>query len=129
MGCKTKVMGLAWASDFIRPLYLKAGHASPQCSKTFLISKKGKIGPHNSVTTSLKIRFTMGSLQLKHAVGSLQPQGPTAFWFGLNLQVTSNPVQTLQVSVLHPRQDPQTPPLGLFGLDQIKHGSWVQTCM
>jgi hypothetical protein len=64
VGCKTKVMGLTWASDFIRPLHIKAGHASPQCSKTFLISKKCKIGPHNSVTTSLKIRFTISSLQL-----------------------------------------------------------------
>jgi hypothetical protein len=33
------------------------------------------------------------------------------------------------VSLLHPTQDPQTTPVGLFGLDQIKHGSWVQTWM
>jgi hypothetical protein len=86
VGCKTKVIGMAWASHSMRPLYIKAGHASPRCSKTFLISKKGKISTHNPVATSLKIRFTVGSLQLKHEVGSLQPHGPTAFWFGLNLQ-------------------------------------------
>jgi len=125
MGCKTKVRGLAWASDFVKPLYLKAGDASPQCSKTFLICKKRKIGPHNSITTSLKIRFTIASLQLKDAVGSLQWHGPMAFRFGVNLLVTSNPLQTLRVSVLHPTHDPQTPPFGLFGLDKIKHGSWV----
>ncbi len=49
------VMGMAWASHFIRPLNLKAGHASPQCSKTFVISKNGKIGAHNSVTTLMKM--------------------------------------------------------------------------
>jgi len=81
----------------MRPLYIKAGHASPQCFKTVLISKKGKISTRNSVATSLKIRFTVGSLQLKHEVGSLQPHGPTAFWFGLNLQDTSNPLQTFGV--------------------------------
>jgi len=48
-------MGMAWASHFIRPLNLKAGHASPQCSKTFIISKSGTIGPHNSVTTLMKM--------------------------------------------------------------------------
>ncbi len=77
VGCKTKVMGLTWAPNFIRPLYIKTGHASPQCSKTFLISKKGKIGPHNSLRTSLKMRFTIGL----PTVGSLQPHGPTVFWF------------------------------------------------
>jgi hypothetical protein len=91
VGCKPKVMGMAWASHSMKPLYLKAGHDSPRCSKTVLISKKGQIGPHNPVATSLKIRFTLGFLQLKHAVGSLQPHGPTAFWFGLNLQNTPNP--------------------------------------
>jgi len=112
----------------MKPLYLKAGYASPQCSKTFLISKKGKIGPHNPVATSLKIRFTLGFLQLKHAVGSLQPHGPTAFWFGLKLAGHFKPPTNFGgVSVLHPTQHPQTTPLGLFGLDQIKHGSWVQT--
>jgi hypothetical protein len=83
VGCKTKVMGLTWTSDFISLLYIKAGHASPQCSKTFLISKKGKIGPHNSLTTSLKIQFT---------TGSLQRCGPTAFYF--------------QVSTCRSRQSP-----------------------
>jgi hypothetical protein len=54
----------------------------------------------------------------------------TAFWFGLNLQGTSNSLQALGVSVSWiPHSLPQTPPAGPFGLDQIKHRSWVQTCM
>jgi hypothetical protein len=121
VGCKTNVMGLTWASDFIRPLYIKAGHASPQCSK-----KRQNCPPQ------FCYNFTENSGHNRlPAVGSLQPHGPTDFWFGVwvNLQATSNSLQTLRVSVLHPTQAPQTPPLGLFGLDQIKHRSWVQTCI
>jgi len=45
VGCKTKVMGFTWASTFIGALYIKVGHVSTQCSKTFLSSKKRKIDP------------------------------------------------------------------------------------
>jgi len=50
---------MAWVSHFIRPLNLKAGHASPQCFETFLISNNLKIGPHNSVTILMKIGFVV----------------------------------------------------------------------
>jgi len=34
-GLQNQGEGMAWASLFIRPLNLKAGHSSPQCWKTF----------------------------------------------------------------------------------------------